>query len=224
MTARIIAGLIWFSLFSHMVNAQDSVYHRANEWKQQLEHYYASDSIRFPEKGQILFVGSSSIGMWKNIESYFPGHKLLARGFGGSRMSDVLYHIQRLVIDYRPGQIVLYCGENDLSNGVSPAELLIDIQTFVRILELQLPGVPIVLLSVKPSPMLYKIFGRQTEFNQLLQEYAKTKKQLKFVDIVPLMLDKNGKPDEQLYLKDKLHINAQAYTRWAGAIQPHLKM
>lgn len=205
------------------VKAQDSVYYRANEYKDQLDAYFNEDARSFPEKGQILFVGSSSIKMWKNLPSYFPTHKVLARGFGGSRMSDVLYHIQRLVIDYRPAQIVLYCGENDISNGVSPQDMVDDIKTFVRIIELQLPGVPILILSVKPSPSLYKLMKKQEEANKLIYEFAQKKSHVKFIDITPLMVDQNGTPKENLYLKDRLHVNEEAYRMWAKVIEPNLK-
>lgn len=205
------------------VSAQDSIYFRANEWKDQLDAYYQEDSNKIPEKGQILFVGSSSFKMWKNIQSYFPGHKILNRGFGGSRMSDLLYHIQRLVIDYRPSQIVLYCGENDISNGVSPQDLSEDIKVFVRIIDLRLPGVPILILSIKPSPLLYKLITKQREANSLIREFAMTKNQVDYIDITTLMVDEKGIPIEELYLEDRLHISENAYQLWARTIEPHLK-
>jgi lysophospholipase L1-like esterase len=203
--------------------AQDSIYFRANENKDQLDAYYREDSKKFPEKGQILFVGSSSIKMWKNLPSYFPTHKVLPRGFGGSRMSDVLFHIQRLVIDYRPSQIVLYCGENDISNGVSPQDMVDDIKAFVRIIELQLPGIPVLILSIKPSPLLFKLIKKQQEANKLIYEFSLRKPFVKFLDITGLMTDFKGIPKDSLYLEDRLHIREKAYLLWAKAIEPHLK-
>ncbi len=215
--------LIVSFFLSLSVLAQDSVYFRAKEYKDQLDAYYREDVKKFPEKGQILFVGSSSFKMWKNLPSYFPKHKVLARGFGGSRMSDVLFHIQRLVIDYRPSQIVLYCGENDISNGVSPQDLADDIKAFVRIVELQLPGVPILILSIKPSPMLFKLIKKQQEANRLVYEYTQRKNFVKYIDITMLMTDDNGIPKGSLYLDDQLHLKVEAYLLWAKAIEPHLK-
>ncbi len=204
------------------ISSQDSVYHRANEWKEQLQRYYKQDSVSFPGKGQVLFVGSSSIGMWKNLPASFPGHPVFGRGFGGSRMSDLLFHMQRLVIDYRPAQIVLYCGENDISNGVSPQDLLYDVKTFVRILELHLPGVPLLILSIKPSPLLFKLIEKQKEANRLIEEFCQTKSHLRFIDITKFMVDESGTPRKDLYLTDGLHVNTQAYCMWAQAIEKFL--
>ncbi|MEG0807423.1 MAG: GDSL-type esterase/lipase family protein [Alistipes sp.] len=210
------------SLLCLSLQAQDSVYCRANEWRSQIDEYYRKDSIAFPQKGSILFVGSSSIRMWHNLQSYFPNHRVLARGFGGARMSDVLYHMQRLILDYKPSQIVLYAGENDLANGVEATDLVDDIKCFVRIVELQLPGVPIIILSVKPSPYSAKIVKRQRDANRLLYAYSQTKPWVTFLDISTLMFDAQGNYREELYRKDRLHITDEAYKLWQGIVEPHL--
>jgi lysophospholipase L1-like esterase len=137
-------------------------------------------------------------------------------------MSDLLYHMQRLVIDYKPAQIVLYCGENDISNGVSPQDLLYDVKTFVRIIELQLPGVPILILSIKPSPLLFKLIEKQKEANKLIAEFCQTKNHLRFIDITKFMVDESGSPRKELFLPDGLHVNTQAYCTWAQAIEKYL--
>lgn len=209
--------------FAISVKAQDSTYFRANEWSSQIEAYHKSDSIKYPEKYQILFVGSSSIRMWKNIESYFPGYPILSRGFGGAWMSDVLYHMQTLVLNYKPKQIVLYAGENDLSNGKTPEALLEDVKTFVRMTDIHLPGVPILLLSVKPSPFSSRILNKQHLYNLALSEYANTKKQLQYIDVASILLNDSGIPIDSFYMKDRLHMQDNAYKEWARIITPYLK-
>ena len=104
-------SIIYFLLFVYSIaNAQDSLYFRANAYKEQLDNYYSMDEKDFPKPGSILFIGSSSLGMWKNTGSYFPNHRVLNRAYGGSWISDYLYHYQRLVVAYKPAQIVLLCG------------------------------------------------------------------------------------------------------------------
>src|SRR5471030_48169 len=66
-----------------------------------------------PEKGQILFIGSSSFTRWTDVGKYFPGHKILNRAFGGSSLSDVINFANDIVPPYEPKQVVIYCGEND---------------------------------------------------------------------------------------------------------------
>lgn len=205
-----------------LLRAQDSTYFRANEWREQIEGYYENDRKQFPESGSILFVGSSSIRMWKNLESYFPDHRVLSRGFGGAWISDVLYHMQRLVIAYDPAQIVLYAGENDLANGVSPETVVEDVRCFVRLAEIFLPGVPVLVLSVKPSPFSSRILDKQLQTNRMLEEMCRGKKNLTYLDVASLMFDSKGKLREELYRDDRLHMTPEAYKLWAQKIEPYL--
>ncbi len=204
------------------LQAQDSVYFRASEWRQQLEGYYKADSVQFPAPHAVLFVGSSSIRMWKDLPSYFPGHYVLGRGFGGAWMSDVLYHMDRLVIGYRPSQVVLYAGENDLANGVSPEQVAGDAACFLRLMELHLPGVPVLVVSVKPSPSSARFLDAQRRTNELLEELCRTKAHVRFIDIATPMLTPDGGFRENLYLSDRLHITPEAYRLWASILGPHL--
>lgn len=210
------------SLLCPALRAQDSLYFRAGAWREQLEEYYRADAQQFPEKGSILFVGSSSIRMWHDLPASFPGHRVLARGFGGAWMSDVLYHMQRLVLDYKPAQIVLYAGENDLANGIKPEAVVEDVKCFVRMAEIHLPGVPVVILSVKPSPQSHRVLPKQRQVNAQLYDFSQQKPLVTFVDISTLMYDGRGALRGELYRTDSLHVTDQAYRLWQQAIEPHL--
>lgn len=62
-----------------------------NKWEPTIRKFESQDSVSRPEAGGILFTGSSSIAMWKDIQSYFPGYRVINRGFGGSEFSDLLF-------------------------------------------------------------------------------------------------------------------------------------
>ena len=81
----------------------------------EIQNFKKQDSITFPAKDQILFVGSSSFTKWNDVQQYFPGYKILNRGFGGSSLQDVLQYADDIIFPYQPRQIVIYCGENDLA-------------------------------------------------------------------------------------------------------------
>jgi lysophospholipase L1-like esterase len=201
---------------------QTPVYSRANEWREQLEEYYRKDESAFPKPGAILFAGGSTIRMWDNIGSYFPKHRIINRGFGGAWISDLLFHMRRLVIDYKPAQIVLYAGINDVNNGVSPQRVFEDIKCFVRLVEINLPGVPVIILSLRQSPATANKLNEQLLTNKLLNEYYKNHSVVTFVDVSSMMHDQNGKLRAELYLKDRLHVTAAAYRELARIIEPYL--
>src|SRR5262245_35348319 len=72
-----------------------------------------------PPTNAIVFIGSSSILLWKTLEKDFPDHQVINRGFGGSQISDSVRYADRIVIPYLPKQIVLYAGGNDINAGKS---------------------------------------------------------------------------------------------------------
>lgn len=83
---------------------------------QTLERKFASGGSG---KNVILFVGSSSIRLWK-LDRSIPEHRVLNHGFGGSVLSDSVDYFDRLVTPTEPEIIVLYAGDNDVANGKSP--------------------------------------------------------------------------------------------------------
>lgn len=219
---KVILCVFIISSSSMEIKAQDSIYFRANQWKEQIEAYYKADKKSFPEPGSILFVGSSTIKMWNNIESYFPNHRVLNRAFGGAWISDVLYHIQRLVFDYKPKQIVLYAGVNDLSSGISPQRVLDDIKCFVRMVDINLPGVPVIILSFRTTPATSKLANVHRLLNLQLQEYYLNSKQVVVLDISSMVYDNMGNLREDLFRKDRLHVTDEVYRMMANKLEPLL--
>ena len=84
-------------------------------FQDEINVFIKKDSIAMPAANSILFVGSSSFNYWKDISNYFPGYPIINRGFGGSSLIDVIYFNQETIIKYKPKQIYIYCGENDIS-------------------------------------------------------------------------------------------------------------
>jgi hypothetical protein len=69
--------------------------------------------IEFSQRPSI-FYGSSSIRLWKTLSRDFIGYPVVNCGFGGSRLSDCVRYVSRLVLRLKPAAVVLYAGDNDL--------------------------------------------------------------------------------------------------------------
>ncbi len=81
-----------------------------------IQAFKKQDSVQFPGKGKILFVGSSSFTKWKDVQDIFSGsYPIINRGFGGSTLSDVIRYENDIIFLMLPKQIVIYCGENDIA-------------------------------------------------------------------------------------------------------------
>ncbi|RYY00974.1 MAG: G-D-S-L family lipolytic protein [Gammaproteobacteria bacterium] len=181
------------------------------------------DASQPPPANSILFVGSSSFTRWMDVKNYFPGYPILNRGFGGSVLTDVIRYAYDIIIPYKPKQVVIYCGENDLGSFLTPEEVLRRVKTLVGIIRQNLPLTTISYVSIKPSPVRDKIQDQVKEANRQIKAYLKTQKNADFIDIYGAMLDANGKMREELYKEDRLHMKPEGYAIWQKIMLPYMR-
>ena len=193
-------------------------------FENEIRAFEKQDSLSPPPKKPILFTGSSSIRFWSSLPQDFPDKTVMNRGFGGSELKDVLQVADRIIIPYRPKQIVLYAGENDIASGHQTGR-----QTYERFVALfqyirqKLPRVPLVFIAIKPSPSRRKFFAENDTANRLISQYIAKQRKARFVDIRPVMLQPNGEPVPALFRQDSLHMLPEGYRRWTEVVKPYLK-
>jgi len=189
----------------------------------EIRAYEASDRAAAPSPGGIVFVGSSSIRLWRSLASDFPGLPVINRGFGGSTLPEAIHYLPRIVLPYRPRTVVLYEGDNDLTFGWGPQRVASDYGEFVRVIRNALPGTRIIFISIKPSPSRWHLVDQQREVNRLVREIAARDTLQTFVDVFTPMLGANGRPRPELFLSDSLHMTPEGYVVWRAQLAPHLR-
>jgi lysophospholipase L1-like esterase len=182
------------------------------------------DILQPPPSFPILFVGSSSFTKWQDVNEYFPGYPILNRGFGGSTLMDVIRYAYDMILPYKPKQVVIYCGENDLafSDSISAKDVVLRFKTLFGIIRQNLPNTIISFVSIKPSPVRERIQGKVKVANNEIELFLETQKNTQFINIYDDMLDGNGKMREELYLGDRLHMKPEGYAIWKRIILPYL--
>ncbi|MBA4196862.1 MAG: G-D-S-L family lipolytic protein [Chitinophaga sp.] len=182
------------------------------------------DSIQFPAKHQILFIGSSSFTKWKTVQQDFPDYKILNRAFGGSTLVDVIRYVGDVVYPYKPKQIIIYCGENDIaaSDTVTAAMVLQRFQTLYKLIRNKYKKIEIDYVSIKPSPVRIKFRPVVEQANMLLKSFIATQKHAKFINVFNDMLNADGTIKQELFISDNLHMNEKGYAIWQRIIQPYL--
>ncbi|HEU4747518.1 MAG TPA: SGNH/GDSL hydrolase family protein [Gemmatimonadaceae bacterium] len=185
-----------------------------------IARFEAADRTSPRRHGGVLFVGSSSIRLWPALGSDFPGVDVVQRGFGGAELSDVSRYAPRIVLPYRPRLIVLYAGENDLAAGKPAAAVFREYQAFVGLVRRALPETRIAFVAIKPSGSRWSLVNQMREANDLIRQYSATDERLLFVDVFTPMLGPDGKPREELFVGDRLHLNAAGYALWRDLLRP----
>ncbi|MFH2051477.1 MAG: SGNH/GDSL hydrolase family protein [bacterium] len=185
--------------------------------------FEAEDALAFPPSGAWLYIGSSSMRMWhETIAKDLAPLVVIPRGFGGSTMLDVLYFAGRIVLPYRPSDILLYEGDNDIDFGVPPEQVSDVFGAFVLRVRGALPETRIHLLSIKPSIARWDKWPAMEKANALMAAQCAADSLLQFIDVATPMLGPDGKPRPELFLEDGLHMNAAGYAVWTGVVREAL--
>lgn len=183
--------------------------------------YEKQDRLSPPPQGAILFYGSSSIRFWSSLATDFPGYPVLNRGFGGARLRDCLYLYPRLVKPYSPKEVVLYAGDNDLVDNLSPQHILDTLLEFLDLISKDFSSTRVAFISIKPSPAR-RCLDKIAEINRLVQDQATRRDNLAYLNVYSKMLKPDGSPNEELFLDDELHMSPAGYEIWKEVVADYL--
>jgi lysophospholipase L1-like esterase len=197
---------------------------RAQSFLDEVNAFSKQDSLDAPSKNAILLIGSSSFTYWKDVATYFPGRVFINRAFGGSSLTHQIEYVEKVVYPYQPKQILIYCGENDIAaSQMVTADSVFN--RFVRLHQLirkKYPAVRISFVSIKPSPVRAEFLSTVIISNKLIADFCRKNKKTDFIDVFSSMLNTEGKPMEELFIADRLHMNAKGYAIWSKIIAPYL--
>ena len=192
-----------------------------DKWEKEIAAFEAADRRRFPKPGGIVFVGSSTIKLWKSLERDFPGYGTLNRGFGGSQLPDSTHFAPRIVLPYQPRQVVLFAGTNDINAKRTPRQVAQDFSDFVVTVRQLLPRIRISFIELTSSPSRWAQRDAVVETNAIIQRLC----QRNGVDFIPVrekLFGANREPRPELFIADRLHLNADGYKILADAVRPLL--
>ena len=192
-------------------------------WQSTMSAFAAADRERAPINEGVLFVGSSTIRLWSHLSQDFRDHPVINRGFGGSTMADTQYFAKQLVLQYKPRQVLVYAGDNDLAEGRSPQQVLESFRGFVETVRKDLPNTRVSYISIKPSPMRAFLLPKIRETNALISAYVQTVSNSAYIDIFTPMLDASGAPRADFYGPDRLHMNDSGYALWTSIISSYVQ-
>lgn len=216
-TNRNLLLFCFFVFISGFLHAQEPAFYK------DIQAFKEKDKAQPPAKQAILFVGSSSFTKWTDVQDYFPGYPVLNRGFGGSSLPDLIRYAADIIFPYQPKQIIIYCGENDLAaaDTVSADTVVQRFKTLFGMIRSRLGNVPVLFVSLKPSPSRSRLFPKMKEVNEQVKAFLSKDKHTAFADVYSKMLEQ-GEPMKDIFLEDKLHMNAKGYAIWKQVIGPLL--
>lgn len=170
----------------------------------------------------LWFVGSSSIKRWTSLEQDMAPWVAHNRGINSATFNEILPRFANIEPGTpKPAAIILYAGENDLAGGRQVRPIFHDMARFLEMRTQLLGDVPVIILSMKPSPGRWAIFPQQQIYNDATRRLIPHMQNVHYADITTPLL-KDGKLGDN-YQPDKVHMNAAGYRIWADVVRARLK-
>jgi lysophospholipase L1-like esterase len=193
----------------------------SSKWESAIVAFEKQDQKTPPPQHPILFVGSSTIRIWK-VNEAFPDQPVLNRGFGGSEIDDVNQYFDRVVARYQPRKIIFYSGDNDLAAGRSVDCVVDDMRQFIDMVRQKCPGTKLVVIAIKPSIARWKLIDKIREANQQIEKLVGAYPGGVVVNVESKLLGADGKPIRDLFRVDGLHLSAKGYEILNDAVRQYV--
>jgi hypothetical protein len=183
------------------------------------------DSLSFPKKDGILFIGSSSIRKWGDLEQRFSNEAIIKRGVGGCELWQLVdYYTPYILFPYHARKIFIYAGENDIAAGKSAQFVADEFTKLWTMINQKSPSAEIYFMSIKPSPSRAKYFAEVDKANAMIKNYLSDKPKSHFIDVATVIYKQDTTtPDSSLFLSDYLHLNSKGYDKWQKVLAPYVK-
>ena len=207
-----------FMLISITVVAQDAS--RFQEEILEIQDKY--DTLWDNTKETIVFTGSSSIRLWKDLQETYPQYQIVNSGFGGSEASDLLTYTQELILQYNPKKVFIYEGDNDINASKRPKDIISVFKEIILKIRNSNPDTWIVIISAKPSLARWHLKGKYKSLNRRFNRLCKKEQYIDYANIWNIMLDRK-KLRQDIFIEDGLHLNSKGYELWDQIISNYIQ-
>lgn len=173
------------------------------------------------ERCALWFIGSSSIHRWTSLERDMAPWVTYNRGIDDTGFGEIVPRFANVRGEARPAAIILYAGENDIARDVPVRTVVRNLAAFLELRRQIMGDVPVLVLSMKPSPGRWTHFPAQQLYNAAAQRLLPRMRQAYYVDITSPLLT-NGRTGDN-YRPDGVHMNPAGYHIWARVVRQRLR-
>ena len=220
--APVVFLLLWVCFWNAFIYNLGAANQGPERWVKAIEAFEREDAEDASLTGGVMFLGSSSIRMWRSLAEDFPRQAVCNRGFGGSTIPDSLHFFDRMVLPRRPDTIVLYAGDNDVAAGHGADQVYGNYLAFVDRVKKSLPKTKLVFIAIKPSLKRWELAPVMKQANRKVRRHAFWHRGVLYADIWTPMLGSNRKPRKELFIEDGLHLSPAGYEIWKDVLAPLL--
>ncbi|OUX49826.1 MAG: hypothetical protein CBE43_09055 [Rhodopirellula sp. TMED283] len=171
-----------------------------------------------------MFIGSSSVRRWSDIATDMAPFRTIQRGYGGAKYSDVAVFSKRLLHPHDYQALAIFVG-NDVQgkpDDHTPDQVEELVRYLVSVSQSHQADAPVFLIEVTPTSKRYAAWPAIRKMNERLREIALSTPNTHFIATAEHYLDPEGKPRDELFVSDRLHLNEAGYDQWAALIRSRI--
>ena len=194
------------------------------KWEAEIAKLEKLDQKQADPNDAILFIGSSSIRLWKTLAEDMAPRAVINRGYGGAKFSDLAVYIDRIVNPHQFKALVIFVG-NDIvgkEDDKSPEEVVRLFKYVIGQVRKTHATEPIFLIAITPTPSRFKAWPQIRKANAALEAACDADASLHFIPTEKYYLDAEGQPIPKYFVEDMLHQNAEGYQLWSKIVRASL--
>jgi lysophospholipase L1-like esterase len=147
--------------------------------------------------------------LYKNVADLSDEVTILNTGFGGSTAFGLLTYLNETVLRFKPKQVFIYEGDNDIAAGRTNATIIAHLNSIFQKIWEALPETQIVFIAAKPSPLRWDKHEQYEALNAALSRIAERDRRLVYAEVI-----------EDIFTEDRLHMNEAGYALWDEVMKP----
>lgn len=194
-------------------------------WEDDIQKFEHLDSTDTYPDDAIMFAGSSSIRLWSTLAKDMAPYPVIQRGYGGAKLSDLSVYASRIIYPHPCRAIVMFVA-NDITgkeDDKSPEEVARLFTCILKTIRYKFPDTPVLWIEVTPTASRWNVWPQIAEANKLVKEICDKEKDTYFIETKEAFLNSSGTPNGELFMDDKLHLNARGYEIWTQIIREEVR-
>ena len=195
----------------------------ADRWAGEIAKMASTNDVDGSEDS-VLFLGSSSIRIWKSVEEDLGNWKAVRRGYGGAKFCDTAIYAPNLVKGLKFQAAGIFVA-NDITGGKSdksPEEVARLAKSVIESVRAENPTAPVLLISITATPSRFAVWPTIEQANEELRKLSESMDKVYFLDTKAAYLTEDGKPIPDYFIADMLHQNESGYKLWGRLIAEKL--
>jgi hypothetical protein len=194
------------------------------DWNNDIEKFEALDKSETYPANSIIFAGSSSIRLWSTIANDMAPYKVIQRGYGGAKLSDLAVYAERIFAPHACSAIVIFVA-NDISGSEQdkePEEVAALFRSLLKTIRRSHPSTPVFWIAVTPTPSRWKVWPEIKDANSLIENICINNRNTFFIRTDYAFLNEKGLPVTDYFVSDNLHLSEKGYKVWTEIIKGEL--